>query len=94
MDERAEAERDGGGEDQTAASFDMEVFAASLDGYRGALTISRAEREALIHGVEWISLELTARFAADALRERYRRLAQSRYGQTVTSDGPAWSTWP
>lgn len=60
-----------GGEDQTAASFDMEVFAASLDGYRGALTISRAEREALIHGVEWISLELTARFAADALRERY-----------------------
>ena len=26
--------------------------------------------------------------------ERYRRLAQSRYGQTVTSDGPAWSTWP
>ena len=26
--------------------------------------------------------------------ERYRRLAHSRYGQTVTSDGPAWSTWP
>lgn len=62
-----------GGEDQTAASFDLEVFAASLDGYLGALAggISRAEREALVHGVEWISLELTARFAADALRERY-----------------------
>jgi len=62
-----------GGEDQTAASFDLEVFAASLDGYlgEGSLVISRAEREALVHGVEWISLELTARFAADALRERY-----------------------
>lgn len=62
-----------GGEDQTEASFDLEVFAASLDGYLGALAlpISRAEREALVHGVEWISLELTARFAADALRERY-----------------------
>lgn len=62
-----------GGEDQTAASFDLEVFAASLAGYLGALTfvLTRAEREALVHGVEWISLELTARFAADALRERY-----------------------
>ena len=26
--------------------------------------------------------------------EHYRRLAQSRYGQAVTSDDPAWSTWP
>ncbi len=62
-----------GGEDQTAASFDLEIFAASLDGYLGALTVplTPAERRALVHGVEWISLELAARFAADALRERY-----------------------
>ena len=26
--------------------------------------------------------------------EHYRALAHSRYGQTVTSDSPAWSTWP
>jgi Ser/Thr protein kinase RdoA (MazF antagonist) len=62
-----------GGEDQTGASFDLEIFAASLAGWLEALWTppSRAEREALIHGVEWISLELTARFAADALRESY-----------------------
>lgn len=62
-----------GGEDQTVGSFDLEIFAASLDGYLGALTVPLTfnERRALVHGVEWISLELTARFAADALRERY-----------------------
>lgn len=62
-----------GGEDQRAASFDLEVFAASLAGYLAAMTLplERAERKALVHGVEWISLELAARFAADALREAY-----------------------
>jgi Ser/Thr protein kinase RdoA (MazF antagonist) len=62
-----------GGEDQTTASFDLEIFAASLDGYLGALDspLTTHERRALVHGVEWISLELAARFAADALRERY-----------------------
>lgn len=62
-----------GGEDQTSASFDLEIFAASLDGYLGALSqpLTLAERHALVHGVEWISLELSARFAADALYERY-----------------------
>ncbi len=62
-----------GGEDQTTASFDLEIFAASLDGYLGSLEqpLTLAERHALVHGVEWISLELAARFAADALRERY-----------------------
>jgi len=62
-----------GGEDQRAASFDLEIFAASLSGYLEAstLTLSPEERRALVHGVEWISLELAARFAADALREAY-----------------------
>ena len=62
-----------GGEDQTTASFDLEIFAASLAGYLEVLRVplTLAERHALIHGVEWISLELSARFAADALHERY-----------------------
>ena len=62
-----------GGEDQTSASFDLEIFAASLEGWLGALfePPTLAERHALVHGVEWISLELSARFAADALNERY-----------------------
>lgn len=62
-----------GGEDQVAASFDMEVFSASLAGWlaTSTLTLTPEERRALVHGVEWISLELAARFAADALREAY-----------------------
>ncbi len=62
-----------GGEDQTAAQFDVEVFGASLDGYLGALpfALTPAGRRALVHAVGWVSLELAARFAADALRERY-----------------------
>jgi len=62
-----------GGEDQTAAGFDMEVFAASLAGWSAGsrLVLTGEERRALVHGVEWISLELAARFAADALRENY-----------------------
>lgn len=61
------------GEDRGAPVFDGEVFAASLAGYLGALrfALEPAERRNLVHGVEWISLELTARFAADALNESY-----------------------
>ena len=32
--------------------------------------------------------------AGTPVLEHYRLLAQSRYGQTVTSAGPCWSTWP
>lgn len=61
------------GEDRGVPAFDGEIFAASLDGYLGALRfpLEPAERRNLVHGVEWISLELTARFAADALNETY-----------------------
>ncbi|MBZ5708542.1 aminoglycoside phosphotransferase family protein [Nannocystis pusilla] len=61
------------GEERGAASFDAAIFAAALDGYLGALSfaLEPVERRNLVHGVEWIALELTARFAADALNERY-----------------------
>jgi Ser/Thr protein kinase RdoA (MazF antagonist) len=61
------------GEDREDASFDLDVFTASLAGYREGLgrSLSAGERQALLLGVEWISLELAARFAADALRESY-----------------------
>ena len=61
------------GEERGTPSFDAEIFAAALDGYLSRLTfpLEPVERRNLVHGVEWISLELTARFAADALRERY-----------------------
>lgn len=69
------------GEDRDDPCFDVELFAASLAGYRGALgfQLEPAERRNLVHGVEWISLELAARFAADALRERYFGWDASRF---------------
>jgi Ser/Thr protein kinase RdoA (MazF antagonist) len=61
------------GEDDVDAGLDLEIMAASLDGYAGGLgrALDAAERRALLLGVEWVSLELSARFAADALAESY-----------------------
>jgi Ser/Thr protein kinase RdoA (MazF antagonist) len=59
------------GEDEPVAAFDLDVFAASLEGYRDAHIVEAGDRGALLLSVEWISLELAARFAADALHERY-----------------------
>ncbi len=60
------------GEDERVAGFDLGIFEAALVGYAGAAPAPEpAEREALVYGLEWITLELAARFAADALVERY-----------------------
>lgn len=61
------------GEDDTVARVDLDVFRESFAGYAGALgrTLTNEERCALWGGVEWISLELAARFVADALFESY-----------------------
>ena len=61
------------GEDDTAARVDMEVFRASFAGYASGIgrALTGPERRALLGGVEWISLELASRFAADALFENY-----------------------
>ena len=61
------------GEDDPQAVLDLEIFRASLDGYRAGRgrALDAAEREGLLLGVEWVSLGLAARFAADALRESY-----------------------
>jgi Ser/Thr protein kinase RdoA (MazF antagonist) len=61
------------GEDQPEAALDLGIFAASLDGYRRGRgrPLDADEQRALLLGPEWISLELAARFAADALNETY-----------------------
>lgn len=65
------------GEDNEHADLDLEIFAASLDGYRigyrggTGRDLTSDERRALLLGPDWISLELSARFAADALGESY-----------------------
>jgi len=61
------------GEDEPRADLNLDVFRASLDGYREGLgrALDAGERAGLLLGVEWVSLGLAARFAADALREDY-----------------------
>ena len=61
------------GEDEPEATLDLDIFTASLDGYRQAYrrSLDAGERQALLLGPEWISLELAVRFAADALNEAY-----------------------
>ncbi|MCA9624288.1 MAG: hypothetical protein KC731_34925, partial [Myxococcales bacterium] len=60
-------------EDAREASFDVDGFAASWRGYqrgRGE-PLAPAELESLVDGVAIITLELCARFAADAILEAY-----------------------
>jgi Ser/Thr protein kinase RdoA (MazF antagonist) len=68
-------------EDASPAMFDLGVFRASFEGFRDGLgrALSVEERRAFLHGVEWISLELAMRFAADALLESYFGWAPERY---------------
>jgi Ser/Thr protein kinase RdoA (MazF antagonist) len=61
------------GENNPVAALDLQVFRASLEGYRSGLgrPLSKGERQALLLGLDWVSVELAARFAADALYESY-----------------------
>jgi aminoglycoside phosphotransferase (APT) family kinase protein len=69
------------GEDEPEAQLDLGVFEASLDGYLSAFgaELPAAERRALLLGPEWVSLELAARFAADAVNESYFGWNQVRF---------------
>lgn len=68
-------------EDDPSPAFDLDTFAAAWQGYRsGACAwLADAERAAIPWAVERIALELSARFAADALRERYFGWDATRY---------------
>ena len=59
------------GEDITAAHFDLELFNASAESYLAVTRPTIEELESLPGGVERICLELSSRFAADAVNENY-----------------------
>ncbi len=61
------------GENSTSPRFDLEVFAASWEGFRSGYgsPIGDGELVSLDDAPERITLELCARFAADALEETY-----------------------
>jgi len=63
-----------------ASRFDAEIAEAALRAYAAASTSLRAgEVEAVLSGVARITLNLVARFAADALQERYFGWDAARY---------------
>jgi Ser/Thr protein kinase RdoA (MazF antagonist) len=61
------------GEDCAEAELDLGVLQAAVEGWLGevSLELGPAERASLGHGLERMSLELAARFAADVLRDSY-----------------------
>jgi len=66
------------GEDVLEPQFDVTIFQAAFQSYLEVNPLPTEEREALVPGVERICLELSARFAADALRESYFGWSPSR----------------
>lgn len=69
------------GEDVDEVSLDASMFTAAIEGYAEAAPslVTRQERDALVDGLATICLELSARFLADALNERYFGWNSSRY---------------
>lgn len=60
------------GEDEAQSAFSLSIYEASLEGYTSATGgLTQLEQTSLLHGVEWITLELASRFACDALAESY-----------------------
>jgi Ser/Thr protein kinase RdoA (MazF antagonist) len=62
-----------GGEDDPEARIDETLFEAALVGWGEVMrgTLDRDEIESLVLGLETIALELAARFALDAIENRY-----------------------
>ncbi len=61
-----------GGEDAVDGDIDTGLFSAFVRGYaRRAETMTRDERDRIVHGVGRIALELASRFCADAVECRY-----------------------
>ena len=58
-------------EEDPDVRFDLDLFAASAEGYLSERPLHPEVRETLPLGVQRICLELAARFAADALSESY-----------------------
>lgn len=69
------------GEDAENATFDLDIFAAAISGYRefSAPFLAAEELEAIVPATLQIFLELAARFLADALEEDYFGWDASRY---------------
>ncbi len=70
-----------GGEDDTAARFDLELFEAAVRGYASSVGnwLTDDERGSLFIGARTIAVELASRFAADALLDCYFGWDENRF---------------
>lgn len=59
------------GEDVEATRFDLDIFAAAVDGYASRGRVAPEERDLLVDGVRTIAVELAARFCVDAFEDKY-----------------------
>lgn len=71
-----------GEEDPAGCRFDLDLFAASAKGWRGALgELDEDELRSVVPGIERICLELAARFCADAVQNTYFREDRARFAE-------------
>ena len=93
------------GEDDREASFDLDVFEASVEGFFSgyAQTVSREERASLVVATERMALELAIRYTTDLLEASYfswddRRFASASEHNRLRAEGQlalfeaAWTT--
>ena len=86
-------------EDEPRARFDLTAMAAALTGYSEMMPafLTEAEKIALVPGVIQITLELTARFLADSLRESYFSWDPASYGSrgghNIVRAGAMWNLY-
>jgi Ser/Thr protein kinase RdoA (MazF antagonist) len=59
------------GEDGSETYFDIQLFAAAMNGYLSERALSESERAGVVSGVERIALELASRFARDVFEDNY-----------------------
>ena len=60
------------GEDSEDTEFSVDLFEAARSGYLDVATfLTDDERSSLVHATLWITLELTTRFTADIVNDRY-----------------------
>ena len=68
------------GEDARDVDFSLDLFSAAISGYATCATIAREEQTSIVTATLTITLELAARFAADALNESYFGWDATRFG--------------
>lgn len=76
------------GESAERVKVDVDIFRAAIEGYAATAheLLDRDEIEGIVPGLETIALELSSRFALDALEDRYFAWDSTRYPSRTAHD--------